>query len=652
MAEIKHFKHAMKPIKVGPITLKNRVQFAPHAINMVNELGEPTDEFIKYVERQARTGVGLLTVYATPVDRETGIDYDSEIDITTDKVCCSLVRLTEAAHIHDAKISIELVHAGRGADPKLISKDYALAPSNVPIPGQMQNLKVMDKQDIDDVIAKYVDCSLRAKRCNFDMVMIHAAHGNLLAQFLSPLTNLRDDEYGGTMEKRFRFPLELMAAVREAVGPDMAIEMRISGDEMVKGGMTIDEVVEFVKVAQQYIDLVHISAGLVVDWRASFYTMPPYYQPRGMNVPLAKQVKDCAEITIPVSVVGGINSLAMIDDIIESGSADIGVIARALIADPQLIRKNLLGQEEDVRPCMRCWGCAETFGSHIRCAVNPGMGMIAPFDEPGIAPVKKKVVVVGGGTAGMQAARTLVERGHDVVLFERSEKLGGIMPSICNLPFKDDLRAYVNWAIRATMKCGADIRLGVEATRELVEAENPDAIIIAVGSDPVKLPIPGIDGANVAAVLDVDCGVVKPTGKVVVCGGGVSGCECGLGLAMEGCEVTVVDMLGDDKFATGLAGITRNMLHMLMGDNNMRLLGERRVVAIEEGGVRVVPVGGGEEEFIEADWVVDAFGMVPRKAIVEELSGITIDTFVVGDANKIGNIKQANFKAYTMACLI
>lgn len=651
MGGLKEYKHVLKPIQVGPVRLKNRIQFAPHAINMVNELGEPTDEFVRYVERQARTGVGLLTVYATPVDRECGIDYDSEIDITTDKVCCSLVRLTEAAHMHDARISIELVHAGRGADPKLISKDYALAPSDVPIPGQMQNLKVMDREDMDDVIAKYVDCSLRAKRCNFDMVMIHAAHGNLLAQFLSPLTNLRTDEYGGSMEKRFRFPLELLAAVREAVGPDMAIEMRISGDEMVKGGMGIEEVVEFVKRAQSYIDLVHVSAGLVVDWRASFYTMPPYYLPRGMNVPLAQRVKECAEIKVPVSVVGGIDSLDTIDEIIESGCADIGVIARSLIADPELIRKNILGRKEDVRPCMRCWGCAETFGSHIRCAVNPAAGMIAPFDNPGVAPIKKKVVVVGGGTAGMQAARTLAARGHEVVLFEEKSELGGIMPSICNLPFKGDLRKYADWSIRATKACGADIRLNSRATREMVEAEAPDAVFIAVGSSPRQLPIPGLDGSHVVGVIEVDRGVKKPSGKVVVCGGGVSGCECALGLAMDGCDVTIVDKSPEGDFASGLAGITRNMLLMLLGDNSVALLGDRSVVSIGEEGVRVVDAEG-RESVLEADWVVDAFGMVSRVDAVEELSGIVLDTFVVGDANEVGNIKQANFKAYTMACLV
>ena len=645
------FKHAMEPIKVGPITLKNRIQFAPHAINMVNELGEPTDGFIQYVDAQGRTGAGLITVYATPVDRETGIDYDSEIDITTDSVCCSLVRLTEAAHIHGAKISIELVHAGRGADPALISKDYALAPSDIPIPGQMENIKVMDKADMEDVIAKYVDCCLRAQRCNFDMVMIHAAHGNLLAQFLSPLTNKRTDEYGGTMEKRFRFPLELLKAVREAIGPKTAIEMRISGDEMVEGGMTIDEVVEFVKLAQEYIDLVHVSAGLVVDWRASFYTMPPYYNPRYMNFPLAKQIKSCPEITIPVSVVGGIDSLQVVDDMIEDGVADIGVIARSLIAEPELIKKDLMGKHEDARPCLRCFGCAETFGSHIRCAVNPRVGMIAPYAQPLPAREPKKVLVVGGGTRGMMAARTLVERGHKVILVERNAELGGVMPHICGMPFKGDLRNYVDWCIRATHACGAEIRLNTEATPELVREINPDVLFIAVGSRPLVLPIPGLDSDKVANVMAVDDGTVKMSGKVVVAGGGVSGCECGLGLAMEGCDVTVIDMLPAENFATGLAGITRNMLMMLIGDNDVKLRGDLRLSAVEQDGV-VVTAADGSTEKIECDYVVDALGMRPRKDVIDSLRGIVFDTRVVGDAECIGNIKHANFTAYTAACNI
>jgi len=652
MGKFNHYKHVLTPIKVGPLTLKNRIQFSPHANNFVTNSGEPTPEFIDYIEDEAKTGVGLLTVYATPVDRETGIDYDAEVDITTDKNIVALQRTTEAAHIHGAKISIELVHAGRGADPALISRDYALAPSNIPIPGQMQNIKVMDNADIQDVIAKYVDCALRAKRCGFDMVMIHAAHGNLIAQFLSPMTNFRNDIYGGSLENRMRFPLMLLKAVREAVGPDMAIEMRISGDEMCEEGMHIDEVIEFLKKAQEYIDLVNISAGIVVNWHASFYTMPPFYLPRGMNIPLARKVKQCPDIHIPVSVVGGLDSLEWVDQIIDEGSADIGVIARALIVDPLLIRKSLLGHPEQICPCIRCWGCAETMGMPIRCAANPAAGRTGKYKDPPkvLEKDRKKIVVVGGGTSGMQATRTLAERGHNVILLEKTDHLGGMLLNIDQLPFKSDLRKYAEWAVRATLACGAEIRLNTVATPELIEAESPDALFIATGSTPAKPQIPGIDGKNVVNVIDVDTKRVKVSGKIVVCGGGVSGCECGLALAMEGCDVTVVDLLPEEDFAkAGMAGITRNMLLWLLQDNKVVLKGNRKVTRITDKGIEVA-CRNWKTEFLEADYVVDAFGMQPTKGTVDALSDIVFDTYVVGDAYEANNIKSANTRAYTMAC--
>ncbi|MCR5846002.1 MAG: NAD(P)/FAD-dependent oxidoreductase [bacterium] len=651
MGKFNDYKHVFEPIQVGPITLKNRIQFSPHANNMVNAYGEPTDLFVKYFEEQARTGAGLISIYATPVNQEHGVDYESEINITTDKVCCSLCRLTEAAHMHDAKVSIELMHAGRGADPKMLKRGYALAPSDIPIPGQAQNLKVMDRDDMQEVIDNFVDCSLRAKRCNVDMILVHGAHGNLIGQFLSPSTNKRTDEYGGSMENRFRFPLELLKAIREAVGPDTAIEMRLSGDEMIEDGIHVDECVEFVKRAQEYIDMVHISSGLIVVWKASFYTMPPYYMPRGNNIAFAKAVKNCPDIHIPVAVVGGINSLEMIDEIIENGSADIGVMCRQFLADPDIIHKSRAGHPEDVRPCLRCQGCSETYGSHVRCSVNPGLGMMPPFDKVQPAPVKKKVVVVGGGVAGMTATRTLVERGHDVILMEQGESLGGVLPHICGLPFKGDLKRYSDWAIRMTENCGAEIRLNTKATAELIEAENPDALVVAVGSKPVKLDIPGIDGPNVKRVMDVDEGIEQVSGKVVICGGGVSGCECAIGLAMRGCEVAVVDMIPAEKFADGLPEITRNMCRMLLDDHGISRVGESRVTRIAENGVELLH-SDGTTEFIEADYVVDAFGVIQRKADIAELADVILDTYLVGDANEIGNIKRANFKAYTTCCLI
>ena len=268
MASFNKYEHVFQPLKVGHTTFRNRFEFSPMVNNFVNSLGEPTQNFIDFIESQAESGVSIITIGASPVDHLSAVDFASELDVTTDAKVCGLALISEAAHRHGAKISVELVHAGRGADPALNSLPYALAPSNVPVPGRSQYIKEMDQKDIEQVIESYVDCAKRLQRCRFDAVLVHAAHGNLLTQFLSPLTNRRCDIYGGCFENRCRFPLMLLKAIREAVGQEFLIEMRVSGDELVPGGMGIDETVEFIKLAQEYIDWVNISAGQIVDHKA------------------------------------------------------------------------------------------------------------------------------------------------------------------------------------------------------------------------------------------------------------------------------------------------------------------------------------------------------------------------------------------------
>ncbi|MCD7790486.1 MAG: FAD-dependent oxidoreductase [Bacteroides thetaiotaomicron] len=643
------FESVFSPIKVGAYTLKNRVHFPPMVCNMVLSNGEVSQDYVDFVEMQARTGSSLITLGATPVDRESGIDYDSELNVTEDSMICGLRKLSEAAHIHGARLSAELMHAGRGADPKLLKTPYALAPSYVPIPGQTQNIKVMDQNDIDRIIEKYVDCSLRLKQSGFDMVMIHAAHGNLLGQFMSPLTNKRNDIYGGSFENRCRFPLMILKAVRQAVGDDFGIEMRVSGDECVEGGIHIEETIEFIKLAQKYIDLVHISAGLIVDWRAQFNTMPPYYKEKGHNLEYSRKVKACKEIKIPVGVVGSITTLDFAEEILKEGSADIVSMARAQLCDPEMLQKNYAGFSDNVRPCLRCWGCADTYGSYIRCSVNPSLGRNGIYRKPLKADIKKKVIVIGGGTSGMMATRTLVERGHEVILFEAKDHLGGILPEICNLPFKDDMKKHVEWAVRTTMNCGADIRLGMKATKENVMAEKPDVIFCACGSSPFTPAIPGIDRENVYSVLDVDSGKKKVSGNIVVCGGGVSGCESALALAMEGNKVTIIDQLPTEKFASGMAGITRSMLLMLLSDNNVTLMGEHIVKSVSDEGVVVVGRRW-TEKTVPADYVVSAFGMKSNKHENDKFKDLVPEVYIVGDAESVGNIKHANHMAYNIAC--
>ncbi len=646
-----NFEYLFEPIKVGHTTLRSRVEFSPMVCDFTLASGEATQNYIDFVESQARSGVGLITLGATPVDRTTAPDYPAELDVTTDDRATNLFLLSEAAHRGGAKLSAELVHAGLGADPALIKTPYALAPSNYPLPERCHYIKEMDQHDIEYVVNCFADCALRLKKANFDAVMIHGAHGNLLAQFMSPLTNHRTDIYGGTFENRIRFPLMVLKAVREAVGPDFIIEYRISGDEIAEGGIKVNDVIEFLKVAQEYIDLVNISAGIIVDVRSQYYTMPPYFRPKAANVPYARAVKECPDIHIPVSVVGSITSAELAEEIIASGAADMVAMARPLLADLDMLNKAWHGHPEDARPCLRCWNCAGSFGGHLSCAVNPRLARTPRYAKPGKADEKKKVVVVGGGVAGCQAAMTLTERGHDVVVFEKADKLGGLLNDINKLSFKDDMLAYTEWLQRSAAKCGAEFKLGTEATPELVMAENPDAIVVATGSVPARPPIPGLDRENVHNVLDVDSGRVKiPGGKVVVCGGGLSGCESALQLAMDGCDVTVVDMIDENDFASGIHSITREMLLMLMNDYNVKKIGGHIVRSIDE---KSVTVEGKDWKYqtLEADYVVDAFGMV-KNPVADQFRYLIPDVYVVGDAYEVRNIKYANLKAYDDCCNI
>lgn len=648
MSSFNPYQHVFTPIKVGRTTLKNRIEFAPMVCDFTNANGEATDKYVDFVECQAASGVALIHLGSTPVDLESGVDYANELDVTNDLKTASLRLLAEAAHLHGAKLSIELCHAGRGVDTKLIKTEWGLAPTSLPLPGLHPYIKEMDQMDIEHVINIYADCAARLQHCGFDGVLIHAAHGNLIGQFLSPYSNHRTDLYGGSFENRCRFPIMLLKAVREAVGPEFMVEMRISGDEMIPGGMKIDEVIEFLKLAQEHIDLVTISAGLVVDYRYRDYTLPSYYQKRGANVHLARAVKQCPDIHIPVSVVGGI-TVDMAEQIIAEGSADMVAMARGLLADPDMIKKCYRGKSEDVRTCLRCWGCSGNSHGHVECAVNPALGKMSKYAKVSKAEEKKKVVVIGGGVAGCQSAQTLIQRGHAVVLFEKSNLLGGMLHDINKIPNKEDLYDYTEWLVRTTMHCGADIRLNVEATPENVMAEKPDAIVVAVGSSPASPPISGLDNANVFTVLDVDSGRQKLSGKVVVCGGGLSGCESAIALAMAGCDVTVVDVLPAERFASDVV-----FFHVILAklrENNIKLFGEHIIRSIDEKGV-LIEGKDWTYKTLEADYIVDALGMKPNKNLADRFVRLLPDVYVVGDAYEVKNIKHANTSAYICCCNI
>ena len=648
MKASKAYPHVFSPLKVGNITLKNRIQFSPMVSCLSSERGEVTNDYVEFLGMQARTGAGLVTIGATSVDDETGTDFRGELRITSDDNIAGLKRIADEVHRYGAKVSVEMCHAGRGAAPYLL-RGEAIAPTPIPTDHGPRYIREMDQRDIDHIVHQYADCAKRLKTAGFDMVMIHCAHGNLIAQFLSPYTNKRNDYYGGSFENRIRFPMEVIKAVREAVGPDFALEMRISGDEVAKEGMRIDDTLEFLKIAQDYVDLIHVSRGLIVEDKYSFYVIPPYYHPYCHNTDLAEKAK--AVLHVPIATVGSIKTIEQAEKIIASGKSDLVAMARQLMADPDTIKKARRDESNTTRPCLRCMeGCARNVaaGTPVRCAINPTVGREIKYAEIRPANKRKKVMVVGGGAAGMMAVQILTQRGHDVTLYEKSASLGGQLSEICALPFKDDLRQYKDWDINTTMSCGAKIVLGTTVTKELVEREDPDALFIAAGASLFQPNIPGIDGKNVHDVISVDNGRAQVGNNVIVCGGGLSGLECALALAMKDKEVTVVDMIPASDFGKDMFVFNYNMLMMLLKKHNVKFVGSSKVEKITDEGIEVIDKNW-KRDVLLADSVVTAFGMKSNSSVVEELGDIIAETYIIGDCDSVKDINHANTAAFDYA---
>ena len=561
------YPHVFQPITIGTMTIKNRVQFAPVVSNHAETVsGAVTHDLIEFLGAQARSGAGLVTIGSSPIDFDRARDFYSCLSVVNDTDVAGLSLLADEVHRYGAKLSIELTHAGAISNFKY-ANGLAFAPSVIPGIHDPDNTKEIDRDEMEEVKQHWVDCIRRLKIAGFDMAMIHGGHMNLFASFLTPLLNHRTDEYGGSPENRMRFPLEVLKACREEAGPAFNLEMRVSGDERVAGGISLEERIQFLNAAAPYLDLVNISTGGFLDMLALAYTHPSYHLPRLLNVETAAKIKQ--GISIPVSVVGGITTLDEAEEILAAGKADMVAMAKALIADQELVTKVRLGSGADLRPCMRCLHCMRypLKGAPLRCAVNPRAGREFRYREIPLARTKKRVLVVGGGPAGMMAAQTLRERGHEVTLWERSEKLGGRLFEAASLPLKSGFRAYLDWTVRTTNACGATIVLGKEATPEAIADEAPDAVIVAVGAELLTPAIDGVDLPHVVTVTEADLGL-KPTGDtVVVCGGGVSGSECALGLAMQGKKVQVVDILPENALCRDISIFAQAALRKLLADH-------------------------------------------------------------------------------------
>jgi len=623
------YKHIFTPLKIGRMTVKNRIEKAPAVPFLATIDGDVSRELIEWERAFARGGAGIVTIGDSPIMSETAMKAGHILNLGTDKTVSTLNRLAEAIQRYGARASIELTYF----DP---STRYS--PND------------MTLEEIKVIIDSYARAAYRCLNAGMDMIMIHGAHGHLISQFLSPRKNFRTDAYGGDFENRARFATEVLEAVRNKVGDRLAIEYRISADELVPGGLTVEEQLEFVRAIQDKIDLIHVSVGHTFEPEVGSMMIQPTYVSRGINVHFAERFKK--ELEIPVTALGSIN-LEMAEQIIAEGKADMVAMNRAFIADPDCVNKVKQGREEQIRPCVRCNTCiarAHRFFLPVRCAVNALAGREAEFVNLPAPARKKKVVVVGGGPAGMEAARRAADRGHEVVLFEKEARLGGTLTMASAAPFKADMRQYLDWAITMTMdNPDITVELAAEATPERIKAENPDAIIIAVGSAPVIPETPGIDRKNVVWAGDVCLGKAKAGERVVVAGAGLTGSETALYLAQQGKQVTLIDMLSLEQIDTSYPFVDSRTLRSMLDKFNVDIITEVKLEAITGTGA-VITDNNRERTEIPCDTVVLALGVEPRTGVVSLFMDLAPEVYVIGDCNnQRGNLYSATSEGFFAA---
>ena len=636
----KMFPHLFAPGKIGNLTLKNRIMKAPQSSGMSNMDGTVSERLVRYYRDQAAGGAGCIIVEYAYVDDIGAKSAHCHLGISNNEHIPGLAWLAENIRECGAVPAIQIEHCGR---QKFLGTQPICAPSAIPWPklwdqyGVQAVPHVLTIPEIQDIVHAFGDAALRAKIAGFELVEIHGAHGYLLTNFFSPTTNHRDDLYGGSLENRMRIYLEIARDVRKKVGPDFPVTIRLSGTDYEPDGFPIEDTIALAKALEKEgIDAFHISGG---DHHTMIHQVTPMAIPVCHNTWAAEAIKK--EVSVPVIASGSITLPQYAEEIIASGKGDFVGLGRPLWADPEWPRKAEEGRPEDIRPCIRCnEGCLErTFFQYkaITCALNPVISREGEL-KPQPAKTPKKVAVVGAGPAGMEAARVMKERGHDVTVYEE-RKEGGLLHEAAAPEFKADIRPFMEYQITALKK------LGVPVLHEKADAAalaGYDAVVCATGSTPIVPRIPGVEKPIAVDCLSAINGA-KPVGKkVVVIGGGLVGTETALDLAENGHAVTLVEML--PKIMKDVATTDFLAYSERIAKTDMRILTETRLEEVLDGGALVRGPKG--EETLEADTVILALGFHPNTALYDELKAAGKEVYEVGDAVKPGKIFDAIHTGY------
>lgn len=633
-----------QPLTIGNMTLKNRIALSPMA-SMLAENQMITDKMIAYYADKARGGAGMIMTDGFACCSLSG--FSRVPALFTPMILAPLVELTEAVHAGGSKLCVEFTFGGGRNSANPVTGEALSSSETAPVGWPDKKCTPMTIEQIHTLVAETGRSAKNVFDAGCDAIVLHAHNGYLIDNFMSSGWNLRTDEYGGDVHGRMKLPLEIISAIRAAVGPDFPIIYRITLDLGLPEIRDKAETIEILKVLETSgINAIDVDCGCYETIDRIF---PGYYFPDACALYATDWVRE-AGINLPILNAGNHTPETALEAV-ASGKIDIALFGRPLLADPQLPNKLLAGKPEEIRPCLKCnMGCVNrgyTRLGSISCAVNAQAGY--ELRTSGLKPCarEEKVTVIGGGPAGLEAARVSALRGAKVTLIEKSDKLGGTARMIATPDWKYRFRDLFAWYELQMKELGVNVLLGTEVDASSAELAGADQIFVATGSDPIVPPIPGIDGENVVNVLDVhkDMGLVKGE-NVVVCGGGMSGCELALELAEAGKKVTIVDML--PSMANDAARFNGVTLMAKLNANGVRMLTNTRVKAFTPAGVVVEREG--KEETLPADTAVHAFGIKPNNAFgLELMKAYPGIVQIIGDANKVNCIYDAVHAGYNAA---
>jgi 2,4-dienoyl-CoA reductase-like NADH-dependent reductase (Old Yellow Enzyme family)/thioredoxin reductase len=622
------FGNLLKPGNIGTMTIRNRMVMPPMATGFHSPEGYPTDRTLDHYRVRAEGGVGVIIIEATSIDSIEGRGFRRQLVIDDDKFIPALSELAEVIHESGAKTAVQLHHVGPSGTSRVTGRQI-VAPSAVAYLGG-ETPRALEVGEIQRLAERFAQGARRAKQAGFDGVEIHGAHGYLLSAFLSAFSNRRDDRYGGDAERRARFILEVISAIRQEVGRDFPVWIRVGGD-------VAEEYARMIELAGA--DAIHVS--IPVPGPANPGT-PAMGEAPGALIPVAAAVKKI--VSVPVIVVNRI-SPEIAEEAISTGKTDFVSFGRPVLADPQYAKKIASGDLDDIKPCIRCNICLNSIvrSEGIHCTVNPALGREREYAITK-ASGSKKVTVIGGGPAGMEAARVAAVRGHKVSLYEKAGELGGQLVLAQVAPHKEPVTDLVRYLERQMRAQGVEVHLGTEGTAEVIGKNSPDAVVVAVGASPFRPDIPGIDRENVVLAWDVLGGRAKVGQKVVVIGGELVACEVAEMLASAGKQVTLTT-LEDGLLTFGAYPQRGALIYRLCEEHKVPVFSVAKYKEITGRGLALVDKEG-KRQTLEADTVVIAAGTHPNIGPAHDLKTMVPEVYSAGDCVQTRGILEAMRDGY------